>query len=117
MSPSKIQAHETPTPGPRSEITVTLGDASLPQLLEGVNVERMWLTEEEPGVYGLHATRTVGESRKDDVAAKPAIDVLVALLNEFVAVLDKHEDEVPKPIAEAFDHLVDRWNEYPRTGA
>lgn len=112
----KLEAHETPTPGPRSEITLRLGDASLPQLVEGVNVERMWLIEEEPGVYGLHATRTVGESRKDDVV-KPGIDVLVELLNEFAVVLDVNEDDVPREVVEAFDHLVERWTEYPETGA
>lgn len=111
-----IEAHETPTPGPRSSVTVLLGDASLPQLIEGVDVVRMWLTDEGHGVYGLHATRTLGEARKDD-PVKPAIDVLVGLLNEFAEVLDGHVLDTPGPVAEAWDRLLERWNAYPERGA
>lgn len=112
----RFTAHETPTPGPKAEVRLRLGEASLPELLEGVDVERMWLTD-EGGAYELHANRRLGEARKDGTA-KPGVDVLVSLLNEFVAVLDDHEDDMPRPVVEAWDALMSRWNdEYPRTGS
>lgn len=110
-----IEAHETPTPGPKVYVTLRLGEPSLSELLEGAKVERMWLTEEEPGIYELHANRTLGEARKGDV--KPSIDTLVELLNGFVGVLDSYEDEIPQPVGEAWDRLIDQWNAYGRKSA
>jgi hypothetical protein len=109
-SPKKRQfeARETPTPGPRTEITVRLAVLSLPDLIDGVDVRRMWLTDEGNDVYGLHAHRTLGQARKDE-PTEPAIDVLVRGLNRFLDVYYDHEDAIPAPVKAAMDRCFDEY--------
>ena len=109
-SPIKtLEPRNSQVPGPRMTIKLDLAEASLPHLLRGLQ-GRVWLSDEGDGVYALHATESLGDSRKRP--GKPAVDLLVELVNELGDALDA--EDVPQRVRDTRDEIAKRWQE--RTG-
>lgn len=101
----KFVPRESATPGQRTVISLDVGLLSLPALLKGIDAHRCWLTDKGDGTYVFHATQRLGDSRKEP--GTPAADLLIDMLNEFGALLDK--DDVPRWLSEAWDQMVESY--------
>lgn len=105
-----IEDKSTEAPGPRSQITLDIADVSLAILREGQDVARVWLDEQPDGTYRLGADAQVGVTRTSGV--KPYTDVVVESVNDLLAVLDEHAENVPRVVLDARDRAVRRAREY-----
>lgn len=108
---AKFEEKSTIYPGPRKVIKLDISEIGFEALIKGTNVERVWIEPEHIiGLFSLHADGTAGETRDNGV--KPATDVLVQAANDFNDVFSEYEDQIPEPVIEAFNAMVERWMNY-----
>jgi hypothetical protein len=108
--PERWEQKTTKTPGPRRQITLDIGERSITSLLTGEKADRIWITENDDGSYGLHATTPVGVTRAAGV--KPVSDVVVECMNELVDSINANLDEMPQPVLDTLDRVTERYLNY-----
>lgn len=107
---ARFDDRHTETPGPRTKIMLELADHSLANLLEGEDVERIWLEGHEDGSYSLRATGRVGVTR--DAGVKPYVDIVVECANDLADAIDKHRTECPPEVVAVLDRVDARIENY-----